>query len=181
MLRINVLKIKQCGLLSAYEEAVRFYTTSAFNNSPAGRLLGPLGLTEGQVLDVSAFLRVINALENVRSSKDLAKRASQTFDYLKAIELMNLSKSEMDDAIEVLSDRALHPYATSQLKTAKLKLDIAALDIIGLTRGLTINSAIQSMSSAQSDGFGCSCNTQFIKRGTYIFIVYIWRNNQFED
>jgi hypothetical protein len=57
---------------------VAFYNGAAFNNSPAGRVLAQAtGDRSGctQVVQVAAFLRVINALENLRQSVESAAAA----------------------------------------------------------------------------------------------------------
>jgi mono/diheme cytochrome c family protein len=93
------------------EGAVAFYNGDAFNNSPAGQLVagatgGGINLDGTQVEGVAAFLRVINALENVRASVELLDRAASTsrdedFDNLV------FANEETDDAIMVQrADRA---------------------------------------------------------------------------
>jgi cytochrome c peroxidase len=56
--------------VNTIEDAVAFYTTAAFGNSPDG-IPGPVNLSTEQVLEVAAFLRVLNTLENIRSAGDL--------------------------------------------------------------------------------------------------------------
>ena len=58
------------------EGAVAFYNGDDFNNSPAGQLIigatgSGINLDGTQVVEVAAFLRVINALENIRQSIEL--------------------------------------------------------------------------------------------------------------
>src|SRR5207249_2413667 len=62
------------------EGAVAFYNGASFNNSPAGRALAQadpnrvgIRLDATQVVAVAAFLRVINALENIRQGIELLK------------------------------------------------------------------------------------------------------------
>src|SRR5574341_2292453 len=61
--------------IATIEGAVAFYDGEAFNNSPAGRFLASLDpdgasieLDGTQIVAVAAFLRVLNALENIRES-----------------------------------------------------------------------------------------------------------------
>lgn len=49
------------NVIDTLEGAVRFYTTAEFTNSPSGQFLGPIVLSNQQVADITAFLRVINA------------------------------------------------------------------------------------------------------------------------
>lgn len=46
------------------EDAVAFYSSDAFNTSPAGIVAGGINLTDEQTEDVAAFLRIINAAFN---------------------------------------------------------------------------------------------------------------------
>jgi cytochrome c peroxidase len=103
--------------VATIEGAVAFYNGDAFNNSPAGQVLagatgGGINLDATQVEAVAAFLRVLNALENIRQSIDLLERnlASQAF-------------HEIDDAIRVLSERALHLDAVGVLRKARASVE----------------------------------------------------------
>src|SRR5262249_36572466 len=82
------------------EEAVAFYTTDAFANSPAGRA-GRIVLSDVQIREIAAFLRVINALENIREAESLIgeARASQG----RSADSLRLSREEIQDAIDDLS------------------------------------------------------------------------------
>ncbi len=100
------------------EGAVAFYNGDAFNNSPAGRLLagatgGGINLDATQVEAVAAFLRVINALENIRASLALLDRQGVTRDDRR------LAGEETDDAITVLAGAGLHPEAIALLRDAR--------------------------------------------------------------
>ena len=66
------------------EGAVAFYNGQAFNNSPSGRFLASIDssgvgirLDATQVVAVAAFLRVVNALENIRQSIELLEQCIQ--------------------------------------------------------------------------------------------------------
>ena len=108
------------------EGAVAFYNGDAFNNSPAGRLLagatgGGINLDATQVEAVAAFLRVINALENMRASVALLEQADT-----------RLAVEEIDDAIAVLAGAGLHMPAVAALREARdLARRKAARDAIG--------------------------------------------------
>jgi hypothetical protein len=109
------------------EGAVDFYNSEAFNNAPGfGSLIGGIRLEATEVEAVAAFLRVINALENIRSSVELEQRATTTGNFNTAQELIKLSIAELQDAIEVLSCASLHPDAQHRLKEA-LAIDVIAL------------------------------------------------------
>lgn len=111
------------------EGAVAFYNTAAFNQSPAGRTLASLdpagvgiSLDPSQVQAVSGFLRVINALENMRQGEDLLVQARNagTGTYLGGAGLYGQAAKEMDDAIRVLSEANLHPQAAFRLRYAQV-------------------------------------------------------------
>ena len=144
--------------ITTIEGAVEFYNSVSFNNSPIGqniKNLDPSGmgihLEATEVEAVAAFLRVINVLENVRSSTDLETRAKNATNFSQAQELLKLSLSELDDAIEVLDGGHLHPEAQKKLRQA------AAIDAVALLtpspnlRNQLINQALALKNSARSD------------------------------
>lgn len=103
------------------EGAVAFYNGDAFNNSPAGRLVagatgGGINLDATQVVAVSAFLRVINSLENIRESTDLLQRSRG--DTHRRARLLKRAAAEIDDATAVLVGAGLHPGAAALLVDA---------------------------------------------------------------
>jgi len=111
--------------IETIEGAVAFYNGDAFNNSPAGQVLASIDpndvgirLDATQVVEVAAFLRVINVLENIRESlaqleTSLDVRRSQANEHLK------LASAETKDSIMVLKAGGLHPKAVAHLKEAK--------------------------------------------------------------
>lgn len=113
------------NVVDTIEGAVAFYNSAAFNNSPAGRFLAardPAGvglvLTDDEVADVAAFLRVLNALENIRASLDLVKRRSDVALYQ--------ARFEVGDAIDVLGGADLNPGAAAYLEKARHAVILAA-------------------------------------------------------
>ena len=109
------------------EGSVAFYNSDAFNNSPAGQVLAgidPNGvgidLEATQVVAVAAFLRVINALENIRVSVELIEGAlGERFALLGDFdEQLKIAGFEIEDAVMVLNGAGLHPEAVAQLKRA---------------------------------------------------------------
>jgi mono/diheme cytochrome c family protein len=84
------------------EEAVRFYTTPTFSANP-------FQLDATQVNQVAALLRVLNALENIRSSNELAGQAQRQL--LQARQtITERVVPDTQDAIEVLSRGPLNLY-----------------------------------------------------------------------
>jgi hypothetical protein len=108
------------------EAAVAFYTGDAFTNSPAGKLLvgatgSAINLDVTKVVAVAAFLRVINALENIRQSIELLQARVDgvivpTEDFTA---LLDRAQDEIDDAIMVLRGGGLHPDAAARLIEAR--------------------------------------------------------------
>ena len=107
------------------EGSVAFYNGDSFNNSPAGLLIrqatgSGINLDATQTIAVAAFLRVINALENIRSSSDLIVSGSQTSHVSKSRQntLLGRAQHEIEDAIQVLSGGGLHPIVVNHLRLA---------------------------------------------------------------
>jgi cytochrome c peroxidase len=101
------------------EEAVAFYNSDAFRDA-FGNLLpgGTIHLEATQVEAVAALLRVLNALENIRSSSELDQACYDVKDKDKVAYLMSLAAHDTSDAVRVLSERSLHPEAVAKLKQA---------------------------------------------------------------
>ena len=138
--------------ITTIEGAVDFYNSNAFNQAPGfGALIGGIRLEATEVEAVAAFLRVINALENIRSSVDLENRAKNATSFSQAQELIKLSIAELEDAREVLDCGNLHPEAQQKLLAA------AAIDALALitsnqsARNALINQAIALKNAAKSD------------------------------
>ena len=115
------------------EGAVTFYNGAAFNDSPAGQLLaGATGsgidLDATQVVEVAAFLRVINTLENIRQSIEfLTSFADRKFlGNEKFEQLLARAVQETDDGIAVLTAGGLHPTAVAHLRQAR-RLTVEAM------------------------------------------------------
>jgi len=143
--------------VSTIEGAVAFYDGEAFNNSPAGRFLAstdPQGegieLDGTQIVAIAAFLRVINALENIRQSIELLTD-SETLGFAERERVKRLlarAGEETNDAIEVLESGGLHPDAVAYLAQAKRLTERAAASVFA-RRSLT-HQAIQAQQQARA-------------------------------
>jgi len=111
--------------IETIEGAVAFYDGDSFNDSPAGQLLqqvtgSGIEIDGTQVVEIAAFLRVINTLENIRQSIELlepvAKKWHRTVEQGKR--LLDQTVKETKDSIIVLSGGGLHPAAVKDLKEA---------------------------------------------------------------
>jgi cytochrome c peroxidase len=112
------------------EGAVAFYDGNSFNNSPAGKLLdsltgGGVEIDATQIVAVAAFLRVINALENIRESKDFLNSflkksflGNEIFN-----QLPDRAGHETLDAVRVLTEGKLHPAAVVHLKKVLILIE----------------------------------------------------------
>jgi hypothetical protein len=81
------------------EDAVRFYTKTTFSATP-------FLLNGDQINQVAAFLRALNALENIRSSNLYSEQAQREVQKL-ARQTVRLVVAETEDALQVLTDGPL--------------------------------------------------------------------------
>jgi hypothetical protein len=131
------------------EDAVAFYTSEAFNTSPA-RGPVPINLSPTDVTDIAAFLRVLNTLENIRSAGDLEKRA-KTASRLQGRELIRLAISELTDALKVLHGGDLHPEARIKLLQALAFSQIAFHETNPSKRNWRLDESLAKLHEAVDD------------------------------
>lgn len=135
--------------IGTIEGAVEFYNSDVFNTSPAGGFTGGIKLQATEVEAVANFLRVINALENIRSARDLAIRARNSTTNAIADELLRLAIAEIKDAIKVLNCANLHFKGQRELDDAILAIAIG----IGLSddflRDIAISAGIPHLDAAR--------------------------------
>ena len=145
------------------ESAVAFYGTPAFQNGlfSIGRRFIPVAISQDpkdpEVQAISAFLRVLNALENIRSSISVAERAITMTGEEDARELAALALAETVDAIEVLSEGALTDNheaaiqaARAHLFNARALLDLGRHSPTRAVIGNVLKQAIRSLRTARS-------------------------------
>jgi hypothetical protein len=121
--------------IETIEGAVAFYDGESFNNSPAGLLLkqaDPQGagieLDGTQIVAVAAFLRVINALENIRQSIELLETSLEV-SFEERGRLLARAVHETDDSIRVLEGGGLHAEAVAPLREARRLADKAVRSV----------------------------------------------------
>ncbi len=139
------------------EGAVAFYNGQAFNNSPSGRFLAgsdPNGvgirLDATQVVAVAAFLRVINTLENIRTSSGLL-RESEAFGFFNrasAQPLLRRAAEEAGDGVAVLRGGGLHPEAAFDLEESVKRIQSAQRRPFG--RRALVRQAIRAQETARA-------------------------------
>jgi hypothetical protein len=138
--------------IATIEGAVDFYNSDAFNVAPGfGSLVGGIKLSAVEVEAVAAFLRVINALENIRSADDLALRARNTSNNDAADELLSLAIHELVDTLEVLTCATLHPEAQGKVIQAGVLLQQGRDATTKTARDAKINQARTLISGARTD------------------------------
>jgi hypothetical protein len=113
------------------ESAVAFYGTQPFQTSIPGRLALPVTISadpnDPEVQAIAAFLRVLNALENVRSSINVAERGRRMTSAADKRELAGLSLAETIDAMQVLSEGSLATHTEPGILSARVRLLAARL------------------------------------------------------
>lgn len=133
---------------SRIEDAILFYASPAFGNSPTGPAI-PLSTLD--VTQIGAFLRVINARENIIQATGLEQRALGFVAQASAADLLSLSIQELNDAITVLVNGNLHPVARQRLIEAIL-LDQQAINTANQSqRNGLIQQAICKKNAARMD------------------------------
>lgn len=140
------------NVVATIEEAVNFYNSTQFNTDPGfGAQIGGISLEATEVAAVGAFLRVINALENIRSSINIETRARNAKFLNDSVDLLKLSISELEDAVDVLHGGGLHPEAQQKLRRA-IELDQQAMTTNSrATRQALIDQAIALKIGARTD------------------------------
>ncbi len=124
--------------VSTIEEAVAFYNSNAFHQSPGANPADPsdpdsvcercIHLEPTQVTAIALFLRTINAMENIRSSNALELHLEQLTKKERQ-EQLALAIAETTDAIEVLEGGAIIPNPESvKLLRKALKYEEIALN-----------------------------------------------------
>lgn len=153
------------NLVDIIEDAVAFYNRQEFQDSPSGQFLrllpdGSLAPTAIDLLDfevnqVAAFLRVINAIENIRSVTDASHKAKGSNTLVEARKHLRVALADCQDAIDVLSRRdaslpALDLVAVNHLQAAKELLQRADFLFAKPARDALIQSALMRSDAARS-------------------------------
>jgi hypothetical protein len=106
--------------VATLEDAIRFYTSDIFNasSSGAGRAFV---LDTDEINAIGAFLRALNAMENIESANALGNRAANPNELAPVNFLMDWWVAETEDAIDVLTKGPikLYPDAVMALREAR--------------------------------------------------------------
>lgn len=153
------------NVIDNVEDAVAFYNSPEFNDNPANNPNPPnpddvgrqnaaeIDLNNNEVNDVANFLRVINALENIRSSKEFEEKAKNGGNN-EATQILNIALNEIDDAIEVLDEKGLHDQpaegdAVEHLEEADSLTETAIGTNSSSARNALIDDAIEELDLAR--------------------------------
>ncbi|NJO55648.1 MAG: hypothetical protein HC834_04000 [Rhodospirillales bacterium] len=99
------------NIAETIEDAVAFYNSDVFGESPSGRGR-PFALDTTQVQQVAAMLRVLNAIDNIDNSNrydEIATRQAKVRGGL-ALQVARVAASETEDAIQVLTEGPVRLY-----------------------------------------------------------------------
>jgi cytochrome c peroxidase len=140
------------------EAAVAFYVSQTFRTSPVSRFFF-FDLNEAQLADIAAFLRVINAAENVRQVR---KRAEFVRNHRSSgnTSLLTVAIADTADAIDVLSQKSLNPAAVNQLQQVKTTLN-GAKAATDANRASFMDSALMFLDLAKNQLFTANPDNQF--------------------
>jgi hypothetical protein len=153
------------AVATTIEDAIAFYDSPAFNNSPAGRA-GPIDMTAGEIDNIGRFLRVLNATFNIAVASTRFEAAGAMLKILGGqgfttqTQLFRLAKVEIDDAVRMLTEvPSLGGAATTALQSASAAL----ADLIATTtvdgRRQKIDS-IRTLLATAASGFGSNLTYQ---------------------
>lgn len=140
----------------AIEDAVAFYTSDAFRHSSNGF---DIQLSQTEIDDIGAFLRVLNAGENIRQVRKRAlfvrnNRSTGNTDILR------IALADTQDALDVLGQKNLNPAARHDLSTALVTLRTAQANPDS-NRPAFIDSALVWLDLAKTDLFAANPNDEF--------------------
>jgi len=153
--------------LSGIEGAVSFYVSPAFQASPLGTVLN-IQLTQTDINDIGAFLRGINAAENIRQ---IRKRVAHVRDVRSSgnTAVLAIAIADCQDALDDLQQRKtgsgstttpLNPTAIHDMQTAKLTLENAKANA-DADRPAFMSNALTWLDLAKQDLFTANPNNEF--------------------
>jgi cytochrome c peroxidase len=115
------------GLIEGLEDAITFYISPNFAASPAHVIFGTPNIDNDGVNQIGAFLRVINAAENIRQSRKRVLFVQNNRGAGNSV-ILQIAIKDLQDAINDLEPKGLGmspgANAVQALKTAKLTLEI---------------------------------------------------------
>ena len=141
------------NVVATLEEAVEFYTGPEFTDSPAGVGFPAIVLTDSEVLEIAAFLRALNAVENIRASTVGLESARSLNSLPEVASMLELVDAEIEDARQVLSEalegEGINPDAVVLLEEAAQLLEEAAEEPVKRLRRNLIDDALDALEAAR--------------------------------
>lgn len=139
------------------EEAIAFYTTPAFSQSPAGLAGTPIALTATEIGNIGRFLRVLNAAFNAQIA---IKRISAVIAIIDGLGnqsvavqngLLTLAREEVRDAIAVLAPfPLLNPASRVRFVVARGLLQQAAQQSLAAVRRTLASAALSAVTNGNA-------------------------------
>jgi hypothetical protein len=116
-------------------------------------------LTQPDIDDIGAFLRVLNAAENIRQ---IRKRVTHVRNVRSSgnTAVLDVAIADTDDALEVLTRKNLNPNAVHALQTVRLTL-VNGKAVSDSSRPSYMDSALTWLGIAKSDLFTSNPNNEF--------------------
>jgi hypothetical protein len=152
---------------SSIEDAVAFYRSQEFNDSLIGSIM-KIQITPTDVNDIGAFLRALNAAENIRQ---IRKRVIHVRDVRSSgnTAILTVAIRDCQDALNDLQQRktgdpgtitTLNPNAVQALQTIKLSLENAKA-ASDANRASFMSNIIPWLNLAKQDLFSANPNNDF--------------------
>ncbi len=147
--------------VNTLEEAIAFYNSKAFHQSPGANPADPndptskcgrcIHLEPTQITAIALFLRTLNAMENIRSSNELDLQATELYG-VQRNEILGLAIADTEDAIEVLEEGIIiaNPKALKSLYAALRYEREALAGFSALGADTVIYLAIDSKNAARN-------------------------------
>jgi hypothetical protein len=110
--------------IATIEDAVAFYSSDVFFFSPGRSFSGTILFSAEQSGDIAAYLRVINAAENLRQTRKRSLFVEQNRGAGNTA-ILTVAIADLQDALDDLEPKGLDASAVQAIKTAKLTLEIA--------------------------------------------------------
>jgi len=141
---------------ASIEDAVAFYTSDTFRHASNGF---DIQLSQAEIDSIGAFLRVLNAAENIRQVRKRSlfvqnNRSTGNTD------ILTIAIADTQDALDVLTAKNLNPTARHDLATAKLTLQTAQANP-DANRPAFIANALVWLDLAKTDLFSANPNNEF--------------------
>lgn len=156
------------------EDAIGFYNTSAFNNSPAGQAGTAINLSATEIANVGRFLRVLNAAFNIQMAMARAEavaliaNADHNTSRELQQELAGLARVEVQDALDALGGvSGLNSGVQSTLQDALDLIEIAETHSSHTQRQSAAEDALDELADANA-GLGTGMSFS-MGQGTLMF------------